>query len=397
MKFSIYSLPRSWTFNLANSLLKSNNLDYLITSYPKFFTKKYGIPDRFVKSFIIFYILNRLSNKLTNLLTNFKLYLGHKVILERIVDWITDYIYSLFISKNSDFLLLGFGNSSNRIIKKAKAKGNKTIYFVSTLGISFMEKQLKEEYAKLGLPKLFEQQKTSSLLRKAMDESIKMADYVGAVSSYCKKTYVEEGVDESKIFVCYAGVDTKVFFPKYVKKDKFIVLCVAHQFILKGIRYLIDAYNSLELNNSELWILGSGNRKYAERFVNVKKNNIFLKSIDEFKLPDIYNQCRIFCIPTLSDGMPGVLLQAMACGLPAICTKYSIAPDLITEGQEGFIVEPSDTKTISNKIKFFYDNPDITSIMGKKARKRIEENFTWDHVSERIVNFCNQRSDQSKF
>ena len=95
--------------------------------------------------------------------------------------------------------------------------------------------------------------------------------------------------------------------------------------------------------------------------------------------------------------MPLVLLQAMACGLPAICTKYSVAPDLITDGQEGFIVEPSDTKTISNKIKFFYDNPDITSIMGKKARKRIEENFTWDHVSERIVNFCNQRSDQSKF
>ena len=397
MKFSIYSLPRSWTFNLANSLLKSNNLDYLITSYPKFFTKKYGIPDRFVKSFIIFYILNRLSNKLTNLLTNFKLYLGHKVILERIVDWITDYIYSLFISKNSDFLLLGFGNSSSHIIKKAKAKGNKTIYFVSTVGISFMEKNLKEEYAKLGLSKLFEQQKTGSLIRKAMDESIKMADYVGAVSSYCKKTYVEEGVDESKIFVCYAGADTKVFSPKNVKKDKFIVLCVAYQFLFKGVRYLIDAYNSLELNNSELWILGSGDRKYAERFVNVKKNNIFLKSIDEFKLPDIYNQCRIFCIPTLSDGMPLVLLQAMACGLPAICTKYSIAPDLITEGQEGFIVEPSDTKTISNKIKFFYDNPDITSIMGKKARKRIEENFTWDHVSERIVNFCIQRSDQKKF
>mgnify|MGYP001414342185 CR=1 FL=1 len=173
MKFSIYSLPRSWTFNLANSLLKSNNLDYLITSYPKFFTKKYGIPDRFVKSFIIFYILNRLSNKLTKLLINLKLYLGHKAILERIVDWITDYIYSLFISKNSDFLLLGFGNSSSHIIKKAKAKGNKTIYFVSTAGISSFEKNLKEEYAKLGLSKLFEQQKTGSLIRKAMDESIK--------------------------------------------------------------------------------------------------------------------------------------------------------------------------------------------------------------------------------
>ena len=135
----------------------------------------------------------------------------------------------------------------------------------------------------------------------------------------------------------------------------------------------------------------------ASHLTKETKNNIFLKSVHESKLPDIYNQSSVFCIPTLADGMPLVLLQAMACGLPAICTKYSIAPDLITDGQEGFIVEPSDTKTISKKIKFFYDNPNITSIMGKKARKRIEENFTWDHVSERIVNFCIQRSDQSKF
>ena len=169
-------------------------------------------------------------------------------------------------------------------------------------------------------------------------------------------------------------------------------MCVARQFILKGIRYLIDAYNSLELNNSELWILGIGDRKYAERFVNVKKNNIFLKGIDESKLPDIYNQCRIFSVPTLSDGMPLVLLQAMACGLPAICTKYSIAPDLITEGQEGFIVEPSDTKTISNKIKFFYDNPNKIIEMGNKARTKVENEFTFDSVAKRIVNFCNTKS-----
>ena len=128
------------------------------------------------------------------------------------------------------------------------------------------------------------------------------------------------------------------------------------------------------------------------KLVNLKSNNIFLKTVNEFKLPEIYNQCQVFCIPTLEDSGPLVIPQAMACELPVISTKYSIAPDLITDGQEGFIVEPSDTKTISEKIKFLYDNPDIGKAMGKKGRKNIEENFTWDLLSKKLIDFCKKNS-----
>ena len=82
----------------------------------------------------------------------------------------------------------------------------------------------------------------------------------------------------------------------------------------------------------------------------------------------------------------------MACALPTISTKYSIAPDLITEGEEGFIVEPDNATLISEKIKFFYDNPNKIIEMGTKARTKIENEFTFDSIAKRIINFCNTKS-----
>lgn len=393
IKFSIYSLGRAWTFQLANSFKKSKNLDSLITGYPKIFTRKYGIPNKFVKSFFTLLVLQRLFIKLNIIFNKLNFIWRYQIIL----DWITDFVYSLSNIKESNFLILGFGNTAYRIFKKAKANRVKTIYFLNTNNETFKEKILLAESSKIGIKDFYKFHKPSKIEKERLNKSIEMADYVGTISSFHKKTFVEEGFDESKIFVNLPGVDTKIFSPKNITKNKFIVLTVSNDFINKGTRYLVDAYNSLELDNSELWILGSSEKRLAEKIVNLKKNNIFLNSVDEFKLPDFYNQARIFCLPTLNDSGPLVILQAMACALPIITTKYSIAPDLIKDGQEGFIIEPSDVKTISEKIKFLYDNPNIALRIGEKARKKIEENFTWDLASKRILNFCTEKLDQHKF
>ena len=383
MKFSIYIKGRGWTFQLAKALSKTDNLDFLVTSYPKFFVKKYNVPANKIKSIFFIEILVRLLNKFDPLFYKLKLNFDANVI----VDWVTDTIYSSFFIQNSDLLLLGFGNTTCKIIKKAKKKNIKTIYFLNNSSPSY-RKVVKEEYDKLGLSKFYNGE-PKALTRK-INESINMADYIGALSSFQKQTYIDEGVDESKIFLSFLGVDTSVFFPKKIKKDKFIVIYIGNDFVRKGAKYLIDAFNSLKLDNSELWIVGINTRNLAERIVKIEKNNIFIDSVSEFKLPDLYNQASIFCLPTLEEGMPAVILQAMACALPVITTPY--CKDVITaDGQEGFIVEPGNTSLISEKIKFFYDNPNKIIEMGAKARNRIENKFTFDCVAKRIINFCNTK------
>ena len=80
-----------------------------------------------------------------------------------------------------------------------------------------------------------------------------------------------------------------------------------------------------------------------------------------------------------------VIPQAMSCALPVISSKYCIAPDIINDGSEGYIVDPRDVNEISKKIKFLYENEDIRKLMGQNGRKKIEEIGSWDNVSKRII------------
>ena len=382
MKFAIYIKGRSWSFQLAEALSKTDNLDFLVTSYPKFYAKRYNVPANKIKSVLWIEVLLRFLRKFNPLFHKLKLSFN----ANSIMDWVADTIYSSFFIKNSNYLIMGFGNTACKIIKKAKKKNIKTIYFLNTLSPSFRKKVIEEEFDKLGLPKHFETEDKAITMK--MNESIKMADYIGVLSSFQKKTYVDEGVDESKMFLSLLGVDTSVFFPKKIKKDKFIVTCVGNNFVRKGVKYLIEAFNSLKLENSELWIIGKNSKTFAEKIVKIEKNNIFIGHVNEFELPDFYNRSSILCLPTLEEALASVVLQAMSCSIPVVTTHF--CKDAITDGKEGFIIESKNPHIIAEKIKYFYDNPNKIVEMGNMARAKIENKFTFDCVAKRIVNFVMQ-------
>ena len=92
MKFSIYIKGRGWAFQLSEVLAKTDNLDFLITSYPKFFVKKYKIPANKIKSIFFLEILGRLLTKFGSLLHKLKINFDTDLIM----DWVTDTVFSVF-------------------------------------------------------------------------------------------------------------------------------------------------------------------------------------------------------------------------------------------------------------------------------------------------------------
>ncbi len=386
MKFTIYIKGRAWSFQLAENLYKKNFLKFLVTSYPKFYVKKYGIPSKHVKSFSIIEITQKILQKINYVLIRlFKINLHAFYI--NFLDKISDYIHSLFLIKDSDFYILGFGNSTCQILKKTKKKKIKTIYFLNNSTDDFFDKTLDEEYRKLGIENIYTLPNLP--LRKRIYKSIKEANYIGAISSFQANTFINEGIVKSeKILIAPIGTDTKLFKPIPNKNNKFVVITVANDVVRKGMVYLIDAFNSLSLDNSELWLIGSLNKDLLKKITKLKKNNKIIGPVSEFKLPELYNKSSIFCLPTLEDGGPMVIPQAMACGLPVISSKFSVAPDFITNGEEGFIINPRDKNKIAEKIDFFYKNPKITLQMGIKARNTIEEKGSWEKMTENIIEFC---------
>lgn len=143
------------------------------------------------------------------------------------------------------------------------------------------------------------------------------------------------------------------------------------------------------MDNSELWIVGDNDKEIAKKITKIEKNNIFVNHVNEFELPNLYNQASIFCLPSFEEGQPTVVAQAMACELPIISTSF--AADLVENHQEGFIVEPSNTNQIADKIKYFHQNPDQILEMGKKARQKVIRLASFDVIANRIVSFADNK------
>jgi len=80
-----------------------------------------------------------------------------------------------------------------------------------------------------------------------------------------------------------------------------------------------------------------------------------------------------------------VVLEAMAVGLPVICSTNVGAKDVVREGIDGFIVPIRDTEALKEKIIFLYEHPQLCKEMGEAARENVIRNYTWQHYGERII------------
>lgn len=383
MKFSLYIKGRAFSFQIVKVLIRNDIFNYLVSSYPKFYIKKYGINKRFVKSFFFIEILQRVLIKINKILR-----LNFYIKIINFTDFVSDLIHSKFFINNSDVYLIGFGNSALFTLKKLKKKKIKSIYFLNNSSDAFFDQTLHDEYKKFNLPI----PKINSSLRERINLSIKNSDFIAAISTFQANTFIKDGlIDKNKIFVTSMGVDENIFKPNKKKNKKFIVTTVANDFIRKGIIYLIQAFNELNLSNSELWLIGNLDKNLSKKLVTLNNNIVFKGSINEFHLPKYYNESSIFCLPTLEDGGPMVIPQAMSCALPVISTYYCVAPDLIKNGVEGFLIERRNKDAIKEKIQFFYDNENQRLEMGNNARNRILNEATWDIITDKIIFFSKNK------
>jgi glycosyltransferase involved in cell wall biosynthesis len=110
--------------------------------------------------------------------------------------------------------------------------------------------------------------------------------------------------------------------------------------------------------------------------------------IGKNKLKYLYNS-DIFVYPTLNDGHPWVIVEAMAAGLPIISTDQGAIVESVIDGKNGFIVEKNNPEQIAKKIQFLIDNPKIRIEMGKKSREMYLNKFTEEKLVENFKNVFN--------
>jgi len=103
------------------------------------------------------------------------------------------------------------------------------------------------------------------------------------------------------------------------------------------------------------------------------------------ELPKYYSMADVFVLPTLYDPCPKVILEAMACETPIIASKVSGIPELIKNGREGILIPSKNSNLLADKIIDLLSNQDDATLMGKNARSRVENDFTWNLCAKKIL------------
>jgi glycosyltransferase involved in cell wall biosynthesis len=221
-------------------------------------------------------------------------------------------------------------------------------------------------------------------LEERLDKEIALADHILVGSFFVRESFVKEGIPAEKLEVIPYGVDTRLFepAPRKPQNDCFKLLFVGQIGQRKGVSYLLRAYQQFQDPKTLLTMVGkiqgdgSAFRSYRELFRHIDH-------VPRTYLRDIYQQADVFVFPTLVEGMPLVVLEAMASGLPVITTPNGPG-DIVRDGVDGFIVPIRNPKSILEKLEFLRANPDACAEMGENARKRALE-FTWGAYQKRAI------------
>ena len=114
-----------------------------------------------------------------------------------------------------------------------------------------------------------------------------------------------------------------------------------------------------------------------------------LGPINGARLVAAYQAADVFIFPSISDGFGLVLLEALACGLPVITTPRTAGPDLITQGENGFLVDAGDATALASRIQWFLENRSRIPSMSAAARATALT-FSWVKFRSRISEILNQ-------
>ena len=223
-----------------------------------------------------------------------------------------------------------------------------------------------------------------------LDEEIALADAVLVGSSYAAHSFVAEGVPAARMRVVPYGVDLQTFHPPAASdaaaaaatvKPRFQVIYAGQLTQRKGLSYLLRGYQAFARANTDLVLVGSpvGSTVPLQAFAHLFRHVAHQTRSD---LAALYRASDVFLFPTLVEGMPLVVLEAMACGLPVIVTANGPA-DIVRDGVDGFIVPERDPQAICLRLDRLYRDPELRARMGRNAAERARE-FGWSAYTGKL-------------
>ena len=211
----------------------------------------------------------------------------------------------------------------------------------------------------------------------------KMADKI-IFTSKADKVFAQKifHLKEEKIEVIPNYIDTDLFKPlSNVKKEPNSICYVGRLSKEKNVSALIEAISGLPF--VKLYIAGDGPLKEELQQqavkLGLKERVVFLGKVANEKLPELLNKCQAFALPSLYEGNPKALLEAMACGLPCVASDVEGINEIIKHNENGLLVKPLKDE-IKKALNLLFKDSFLSERLAKQARATLEEGFSLEQT-----------------
>lgn len=238
--------------------------------------------------------------------------------------------------------------------------------------------------------------------RHMLCEKVQEASFVIAISEYNRRLIIEHCGEaaSTKTSVIHSGVDTSVFIPRPTRipgSSDFRIACIGRLTEVKGQKYLVQALRLLcdEGVAVTCQLVGDGpDRAALEKYVKrleLSDQISFMGNMTRGQIAQLLHGTDVLVAPSVPtrdgrrEGIPIVLMEAMATGLPVIASRLSGIPELVEDGVEGLLVPAGDARALAEAIRRLQGDPDLRHSLGTAARRKVETEFDVRQTARRLA------------
>jgi glycosyltransferase involved in cell wall biosynthesis len=239
----------------------------------------------------------------------------------------------------------------------------------------------------------------TALLKACAHSSARRCLMIAAISQDMERWWRQTGASAERVEVIPHGVDTDVFHrSEYAARelglsaDQINLLYVGRLSPEKNVSLLIRAVGKLNDDawepNFQLHLVGAGPQEEELRSLVTRlrlgTQVVFHGRLPLADLPRWYSAADAVVLPSKSEGLPRVMLEAMACGTPFIGTRISGVVDHIRDGENGFIVAPDDEPALALRLRVVREQPLRARQIGRRGQEYVVRHLTWPLVVRRF-------------
>lgn len=232
-------------------------------------------------------------------------------------------------------------------------------------------------------------------------EKIAAASFVCCISVYARSQLMSLAPPSAwgKFDVSPLGVDLSTFAPRPFRShpSPFTILCVGRLTPVKGQHVLLAACDRLLKAGHSLRarFVGAGPEQEslaaAAAARGLDAHVEFTGTVNQDQIRAFYAACDIFVLPSFAEGVPVVLMEAMAMEIPCVTTWITGIPELIRNGQDGLLVAPGDENALAEALVALMADPPLRQRLGRAGRRRIMERYQLQHNTARLAAIFQQR------